>query len=244
MKTRAIVFSLEWILANALVLLSGEYSFYALPWALWNITFGIFLFKLFTAPAAAEEGVWPIGPTVGALGFVLTAIKIHSDITIDIGGGGYAFSMAWNHLLGYAIQVLGLALVGISSDALGDEWSDAPPPNSDNDKSTTTTTAAAAAGEASELVKKTNSRATTLVKTGPYRFVRHPIYTGLLMEALGATVTGGFASKVACLALASVTAAYIVQLTQEERELTRLTGGAYEREYAAATRHRLVPFLF
>jgi len=239
MKTRAIVFSLEWILSNALVFLGdSEYSFYALPWALWNITFGIFLFKLFTAPAAAEEGVWPIGPTVGALCFVLTAIKVDTTTSsIDTS------AMAWNHLLGYGIQILGLALVGLSSDALGDEWSDAPPPKSDNDETTTTTTTTPLSDEASKLLKK-NIRPTNIVTTGPYRFVRHPIYSGLLLEALGASVVGGFASKIASLALVSVTTAYILQLTQEEQELTKLTGGAYERDYKVATKYRLIPFLF
>jgi len=244
MKTRAIVFTLEWILANALILLGdGTYSFYTLPWVVWNITFGIFLFKLYTAPAAAEEGVWPIGPTVGAFGFVLTAIKINVDLDLD-GDVVTVTTTTWNQLLGYCIQVMGLALVGLSSDALGDEWSDAPPPNSDSRTTTPSTAAAAtASGESSKLLHG-GSNTTNLVTTGPYRFVRHPIYSGLLLEAVGANVVGGFSSWIAGLALASVATAYILQLTQEERELTKLTDGAYERDFAAATRYRLVPFLF
>ena len=258
MKTRAIVFTLEWILANALVLLGDDwtantststttttYSFYVLPWVVWNITFGIFLFKLFTAPAAAEEGVWPIGPTVGAFCFVLTAIKINNtDVDTDV-ENDVATTMAWNHLLGYGIQVLGFVLVGLSSDALGDEWSDAPPPNSTTASGEDSTLLNANANANANANTTTTTKHTThLVRTGPYRFVRHPIYSGLLLEAMGANVVGGFASPIAGLALVGVATAYTFQLTQEERELNKLTGGAYERDYKAATLYRLVPFLF
>jgi len=237
MKIRAIVFSLEWILANTLVLrvLDDRYSFHVVPWVLWNITFGIFLFKLFSAPKD-DISVWPIGPTVGAFGFVLTAIKIR-DPADD---GEFRFVA----VLGYGICLLGLALIGIASDTLGDDWKDAPPPESSGDKD------AASTDEASKLVSKlvsTNkieSKPPNLVTTGPYGLVRHPIYCGLLMEALGSNVVGGFSSWIALTALASVTAAYTIQLGQEERELNLLLDGQYDGDYKEKTRYKLVPFVY
>jgi len=227
MKTRGIVFAFEWILANALVLqvLDDKYSFHTIPWVLWNITFSIFLFKLFTSPE--DDGkVWPVGPTVGAFGFVLTAIKV------DYGdnGGGVA---PWNVWLGCCICLFGLALVGVSCDALGDAWRDAPaPPPSPGD------------GINNERSLLQPQRRKNIIADGPYKIIRHPIYCGLLSEALGSVVVGGFKSWIAIVALVAVTTAYVVQLTQEEQELNRLSDGRYEEEYKRGTKYRLVPFLF
>jgi len=247
MKVRGIVFTLEWILANWFVLkvLGETYSFYTLPWILWNITFGIFLFKLFNSPEEGdddENSVWPIGPTVGAIGFCLTAIKIDSGDTES------TETTSWNEWLGYGICVLGFALIGIASEALGEEWSDAPPPSIGPPPSSGT-------DETSGLLlpefalQTSDQNSTTLqfhllVTNGPYAMVRHPIYCGLLLEALGSNIVGGFSSYIALGALISVTAAYVIQLTQEERELNKLTQGQYESDYTESTKYRLVPFVF
>lgn len=234
MKTRGIIFLLEWILANSLVLkvLDDTYSFHFIPWVLWNITFGIFLFKLFTAPED-DGSVWPIGPTVGAFGFVLTATRVQeidNDAAAVAPGGA-----SLNTWLSCFICVFGFVLVGISSDVLGDEWRDAPPP--DGSSSTTDET------EKSKLLKE-SPKSRSLVTTGPYGIVRHPIYTGLLLEAFGSNVADGFSSWIALVALVSVTAAYVVQLHQEERELNKLSGGEYDRDYKPTTRYKLIPFVF
>ena len=106
---------LEWILANGLLLnvLNETYSFYTVPWVLWNVKFGIFLSKLFTA----QED---------------------------------------------------------------DDGSGAPPPDDTNGRPT-----------------RSRDRRIYLVRNGPYSIIRHPIYCGLLLEALGSNVIGGFASWVA-----------------------------------------------
>ena len=58
-----------------------------------------------------------------------------------------------------------------------------------------------------------------LVRTGPYQFVRHPIYTGLLVMALGTTLNFG---RVRCwLALPLMAAAFWFKLKQEEKLLLR-----------------------
>jgi len=212
MKTRAIVFALEWILANALVLrvLDDKYSFHTLPWVFWNVTFGIFLFKLFTSPE--DDGkVWPVGPSVGAFGFVLTAVKVDDAYNDD--------GVPWNVWLGCCVCLFGFALVGVSSDSLGDAWRDTPPPCGERQRK-------------------------NIIIDGPYKIIRHPIYCGLLSESLGSVVVGGFKSWIAVMALFAVTTAYVVQLTQEEQELNRLSDGRYEEQYKRGTKYRLVPFLF
>ena len=73
--------------------------------------------------------------------------------------------------------------------------------------------------------------------SGPYRFVRHPMYVGMLLQLPAASLVLGSAWS---LALAGVCAALMVVRTAlEDRALRRdLPGYA---EYATRTRYRLVP---
>jgi protein-S-isoprenylcysteine O-methyltransferase Ste14 len=80
----------------------------------------------------------------------------------------------------------------------------------------------------------------SLIRTGPYRLVRHPIYTGLLVAMIGAAIGRGqlrglLALGVALLALAR-------KITLEERLLTRHFGDEhrqFQREVKA-----LIPYLW
>jgi len=67
----------------------------------------------------------------------------------------------------------------------------------------------------------------SLTRDGPYRFVRHPIYTGILTAVLGtALVVGDWRGL---LALALVTLAFVRKIAIEERFLTDLFGEEYQR---------------
>src|ERR1700690_1084032 len=78
-----------------------------------------------------------------------------------------------------------------------------------------------------------------LVKTGPYRFVRPPIYTGLLVMCLG---TGIEIGRLRCLlSLVAVGIGFWIKLKQEESIMLRHFPGeypAYRRQVKA-----LVPFV-
>jgi protein-S-isoprenylcysteine O-methyltransferase Ste14 len=80
-----------------------------------------------------------------------------------------------------------------------------------------------------------------VISAGPYRVLRHPSYTGLLLCALALGLQ--FANW---LALACVTASVLwalgARIKVEERALLRSLGEPY-RDYAAG-RKRLVPFLW
>jgi protein-S-isoprenylcysteine O-methyltransferase Ste14 len=80
-----------------------------------------------------------------------------------------------------------------------------------------------------------------IVTSGPYRWVRHPSYTGLLaiMAGLG-LAAGNWLALVACVALPL--AALLRRIHVEEAELTRVLGQPY-RLYRTRTK-RLVPGLW
>jgi protein-S-isoprenylcysteine O-methyltransferase Ste14 len=68
----------------------------------------------------------------------------------------------------------------------------------------------------------------TLTRSGPYRFVRHPIYTGLLLAIFGSGVIA-LGEWRGLLALALVTAAFLRKIQIEERFLQEQFGDAYAR---------------
>jgi protein-S-isoprenylcysteine O-methyltransferase Ste14 len=79
-----------------------------------------------------------------------------------------------------------------------------------------------------------------LVRTGPYRFVRHPLYTGFLFAALGSALTAETGDALAGLLI--LLAAYLVKMRREEAILTREFGEEYlrfKKEVPA-----LVPFVY
>jgi protein-S-isoprenylcysteine O-methyltransferase Ste14 len=80
-----------------------------------------------------------------------------------------------------------------------------------------------------------------VVTHGPYRWVRHPAYTGLLLIALGFGLGGGnWLSLLICAAVPVL--GLLPRIAVEESELTRVLGEQY-RSYQKTTR-RLVPGLW
>lgn len=79
----------------------------------------------------------------------------------------------------------------------------------------------------------------TLTRSGPYRVVRHPIYTGMLLAVLGTAVAEG--EWRALVAFAAVLAAFLRKVRIEERFMLEAFGeeyAGYQREVPA-----LVPWL-
>ena len=80
-----------------------------------------------------------------------------------------------------------------------------------------------------------------VVQTGPYRVLRHPSYSGLLLIFLGVGFTfGNWLSVAACLVLPVL--GLMPRIRVEEAVLTRRLGEPY-RAYSARTR-RLVPHVW
>ena len=81
----------------------------------------------------------------------------------------------------------------------------------------------------------------TLIEAGPYRFIRHPSYSGALLTLLGFGLAlgnwAGLAASLLCLGLA-----YAYRIPVEEAVLAAALGESYQ-QYVNRT-WRLVPFLF
>lgn len=65
-----------------------------------------------------------------------------------------------------------------------------------------------------------------LIRTGPYRFVRHPIYTGMLGMFLGTAIVSG--ELFGLLAVITIAVAYWRKIRLEEEHLRRLFGAEYD----------------
>ncbi len=78
-----------------------------------------------------------------------------------------------------------------------------------------------------------------LIRSGPYAFVRHPIYTGLLLAVLGSALACGEWRGVLAFALAA--GALWSKLRLEERYMRQQFGDAYQA-YARRVK-ALVPFV-
>ena len=77
-----------------------------------------------------------------------------------------------------------------------------------------------------------------VVADGPYRYVRHPSYSGFLLALLGIAIGLGDALGLAVVAVLGGIG-LTVRIRAEERQLTQALGPEYER--FAAERKRLVP---
>jgi len=77
-----------------------------------------------------------------------------------------------------------------------------------------------------------------VVTSGPYRYVRHPSYTGIAMVLAGIALASGDVWSLLAVAVLGG-AGLAVRIRAEERQLTQALGGEYER--FAAGRKRLLP---
>jgi protein-S-isoprenylcysteine O-methyltransferase len=80
-----------------------------------------------------------------------------------------------------------------------------------------------------------------VIETGPYRFVRHPSYTGALLAFVGFGLCLRNWMAVVAL-LIPITAAFLWRIKVEERALHDALGDDYS-SYAARTK-RLIPFVY
>jgi protein-S-isoprenylcysteine O-methyltransferase Ste14 len=79
-----------------------------------------------------------------------------------------------------------------------------------------------------------------LIRRGPYRFVRHPIYTGILFGVVGTGVLVAEWRSIA--AVVAILLAYAVKIPREEAFMKKAFGAQYE-EYRRRVK-ALIPFVW
>ncbi len=79
----------------------------------------------------------------------------------------------------------------------------------------------------------------TLIRSGPYRYVRHPIYTGLLLGVVGTAIVIGQWRGVASLVIAFAALVYKSRIEERRMEQTFPEYADYRRTTPA-----LIPFLY
>jgi protein-S-isoprenylcysteine O-methyltransferase Ste14 len=93
---------------------------------------------------------------------------------------------------------------------------------------------------AAPVVKIQKERAQTVITTGPYRFVRHPMYAGMIFYLLGAPLLfGSWWGLLWGLALLGL---FAIRILIEERTLKKELQGY--SEYTVRVRYRLIPLVW
>jgi protein-S-isoprenylcysteine O-methyltransferase Ste14 len=117
----------------------------------------------------------------------------------------------WEGSAGVLLCAAGVALVIAARRALGPNWSDL-------------------------VVLKRNHQ---LVRSGPYRWIRHPLYSGVLLAVLGSAIT--VATRIAYLTVPVLLMGFAVKSRQEENLLERSFPeyGVYRRRVKG-----FIPLLF
>jgi protein-S-isoprenylcysteine O-methyltransferase Ste14 len=122
----------------------------------------------------------------------------------------FSFSRPMVGIIGSALCVIGVALAVWARVCLATNWSPRPAVKVDH----------------------------ALVTSGPYRLIRHPIYTGMLLALLGTGLDAGIIGLAVFVCAAAV---LIRRIPIEERLMMQL----FKDQYSQYTRHTkaLVPFL-
>ena len=166
-------------------------------WVAWALFWLVTAF--FTKKTARRE---PLGPRfiyvlIGAVGAVL--IASHGLPWSSLMNLRFWPRSMWAYWTGVAVLLAGVAFAVWARVHLGSNWS------------------------GTVTVKEDHE----LIRTGPYAWVRHPIYTGLIAGLIGTAICSG--TLRAALGVAIIATALYVKSRTEERFMLETFPGQYER---------------
>jgi protein-S-isoprenylcysteine O-methyltransferase Ste14 len=186
--------------------------------ALWHATlwaWGLWLCYWLVAALGAKKTVRTesLGSMVGQRLFLLPgyALLFGGLFQAEL-SARWAPDDAWTRAAGFLLCLLGLAYSVWARRVLGRNWSGLVTLKEDHQ----------------------------LVRTGPYAFSRHPIYTGLLCATFGVALEDGELRSL--LGLAFVAVAFHMKMRVEERFMREQFGAEYGA-YAAEVK-KLIPFVY
>lgn len=193
-----------------MALLTLPEEFIILCWA----AFYLYLFiSAFSVKRTVEGSRW------GGWGWRLPIILVIAVLVIIVRIGSlqvYLGEELWPQTLEVgivadAVTVIGMAIALWARRALGSNWS-------------------------ASVVFKENHK---LIENGPYKYVRHPMYTGILTMFLGAAIFVGLAGAFAVFVIGS--AGLLLKAHQEENLMAKHFPKEYPK-YKARTK-MIIPFL-
>jgi protein-S-isoprenylcysteine O-methyltransferase Ste14 len=180
----------------------------------WIIFFGYWLISAFfvkkTIERSSSIGWRLITPIIGII-IIIFLVKIMPQGYAQILTSIIIPNTLTSAIIGSLITILGLAICIWARTTIGRNWS------------------------GSVVFKKNHE----LVTNGPYKFVRHPIYTGMITMLIGTSIYYGYASIFLIPILAFVS--FALKSRQEEKLMIKHFGKKYI-EYKKRTK-AIIPFV-
>jgi protein-S-isoprenylcysteine O-methyltransferase Ste14 len=211
------VLPLALFVAVVLMLAAGRLdvpAFWAYPSLLWLLSGGVYTFVQRRDPALVRERMKPPSDRDRTTRRVVVPLAVLHYAIAGLAVGRFGHTVpAWVQVLGFALVAAGLLLTG---------WTLVANPF------------------ASSAVRIQGERGQTVIDTGPYAIVRHPMYLSVLLFCLGSGPALG--SWWSSLALVPVLAVFVRRTRLEDRMLhDELPGYA---AYARRVRSRVLPGIF
>ncbi len=176
--------------------------------AMWVLFWLYWLASAASAKSSRSPSNLSMGIGLRVVAFLLIVLLLRTNVITENSFGAVESPVARG--VGFGLFILGLALAVWARVFLGRNWG-------------------------TPMSEKVDA---TLVTTGPYRYIRHPIYAGLILAMVGTAL----AVTIYWLIVALVLGIYFVySASVEERTMSRLFPTTYPA-YKKST-HMLIPFI-